>query len=270
MRVWRSAGPGRHHPAARRCGRQRRQPTRCAAVAASTARSTEPGARDPADCIERFPDGLATGEAGWTTAGELPARWVIHVVGPNYRAGQTDRGLLTSCYSRALDVADELGVETMAFPLVSAGIYGWPLDDAAAAAVETLRSIADQVREARLVAFGHAAYDALMSAAARRPDARHSAKVDHRWPRRSACANRARHGYQATRPECEGSAAAGVSGGAGATCASGRGRPCGAGPRRASPRRTRPRGRTPATARATAAAAAPAARARRPSTSGRW
>lgn len=42
------------------------------------------------DCIERFPDGLATGDAGWTTAGDLPARWVIHTVGPNYRAGQRD------------------------------------------------------------------------------------------------------------------------------------------------------------------------------------
>ena len=61
------------------------------------------------DCVRRFPDGLATGDAGWTTAGEMPARWVIHVVGPNYRAGQTDRSLLTSCYARALEVADELG-----------------------------------------------------------------------------------------------------------------------------------------------------------------
>ena len=56
------------------------------------------------DCVRRFPDGLATGDAGWTTAGDLPARWVIHVVGPNRHAGQTDRGLLTSCYSRALAV----------------------------------------------------------------------------------------------------------------------------------------------------------------------
>ena len=51
------------------------------------------------DCVRRFPHGLATGEAGWTTAGSLPARWVIHVVGPNFRAGERDRGLLTSCYA---------------------------------------------------------------------------------------------------------------------------------------------------------------------------
>jgi O-acetyl-ADP-ribose deacetylase (regulator of RNase III) len=114
-----------------------------------------------AACIERFPHGLATGDAGWTTGGNLPARWVIHVVGPNYRAGQTDRGLLTSCYARALAVADELDAQTLAFPLVSAGIYGWPLDDAATAAVETIRTTPTRVREARLVAFGDAAYAAL-------------------------------------------------------------------------------------------------------------
>jgi O-acetyl-ADP-ribose deacetylase (regulator of RNase III) len=113
------------------------------------------------DCILRFPHGLATGDAGWTTAGQLPARWVIHVVGPNYAAGQTDRSLLVSCYARAMEVADELGAGSVAFPLVSAGIYGWPVQDAADVAVETLRSADTAVREARLVAFGAAAYDAL-------------------------------------------------------------------------------------------------------------
>jgi O-acetyl-ADP-ribose deacetylase (regulator of RNase III) len=117
-----------------------------------------------ADCIARFPNGLPTGQAGWTTPGDLPARWVIHVVGPNYARGQTDRSLLTSCYSNALAVADELGAQTVAFPLVSAGIYGWPLDDAAAAAVETLHGTPSKVRQARLVAFGDAAYDALREA----------------------------------------------------------------------------------------------------------
>jgi O-acetyl-ADP-ribose deacetylase len=112
-----------------------------------------------ADCIARFPHGLATGQAGWTTAGDLPARWVIHVVGPNFRAGQTDRSLLTSCYTNALRVADQLGARTVAFPLVSAGIYGWPLDDAIAAAVQTLRATPTQVEEARLVAFGRSTYE---------------------------------------------------------------------------------------------------------------
>ncbi len=116
------------------------------------------------DCIARFPEGLDTGDAGWTTGGELAARWVIHVVGPNFAAGQTDRSLLTSCYARAIEVADELGVETIAFPLVSAGIYAWPLQDAANAAVETLRSVSTGVRQTRMVAFGPAAYDALAQA----------------------------------------------------------------------------------------------------------
>ena len=116
------------------------------------------------DCKRRFPDGLATGDAGWTTAGNMPARWVIHVVGPNYNAGQRDRSLLTSCYSRALAVADELGASSVAFPLVSAGVYGWPKSDAIDAAVTTLRSTPTSVSEARLVAFDDATYDAIAAA----------------------------------------------------------------------------------------------------------
>jgi O-acetyl-ADP-ribose deacetylase len=113
------------------------------------------------DCIARFPDGLATGDAGWTTAGDLAARWVIHVVGPDRRAGQTDRSLLTSCYARALEVADELGARSVSFPLVSAGVYRWPKDDAIACALEVFRSATTQVQEARMVALGSSAYDAI-------------------------------------------------------------------------------------------------------------
>jgi O-acetyl-ADP-ribose deacetylase (regulator of RNase III) len=113
------------------------------------------------DCKRRFPDGLATGDAGWTTGGDLVARWVIHVVGPNRHAGETDRSLLTSCYSRALAVADELGASTVAFPLVGAGAYGWPLDEAVAAPLEVFRSADTRVEEARMVAFSSAAYDAI-------------------------------------------------------------------------------------------------------------
>lgn len=110
------------------------------------------------DCIARFPDGLATGDAGWTAAGDLPARWVIHTVGPNYRAGQRDRALLESCYRRSLEVADELGVGTIAFPLISAGVYGWPLADAIAAAVQTISATSTAVVEARLVGYDEATY----------------------------------------------------------------------------------------------------------------
>ncbi len=116
------------------------------------------------DCVERYPDGLGTGEAGWTGAGELPARYVIHVVGPNRHAGETDPGLLASCYRNALMVADELGVSTLAAPLVSAGVYGWPVDDAARIAVGTVRSADSAVELVRFIAFGADAEAALHAA----------------------------------------------------------------------------------------------------------
>lgn len=103
------------------------------------------------ECIERFPSGLATGDAGWTSAGDLPNRFVIHTVGPNHAAGQTDRALLESCYRRSLEVADELGVRSVAFPLISAGIYAWPKADAIAAAVETIASADTRVEDVRIV-----------------------------------------------------------------------------------------------------------------------
>lgn len=114
-----------------------------------------------ADCVERFPDGLATGSAGWTTAGNLPSRWVIHVVGPNWNAGERDADLLASCYREALRVADELGVRTIAFPAVSTGVYGWPADAAARISVAAVRSSGTQVAEVRFVAFGVGAAHAI-------------------------------------------------------------------------------------------------------------
>jgi O-acetyl-ADP-ribose deacetylase len=111
------------------------------------------------ECEQRFPDGLGTGQAGWTNGHNLPARWVIHVVGPVYDGSGGNRELLVSCYRNALRVADELIAAhgcssfTIAFPLVSAGIYGWPKDDAVAAQVETLASTPTQVTTALLCAF---------------------------------------------------------------------------------------------------------------------
>lgn len=117
-----------------------------------------------ADCIARFPHGLATGDAGWTTAGRLPARWVIHTVGPNFAAGQRDRSLLVSCYRRSLEVADELGARSVAFPLISAGVYGWPLDDAVAAAVETITGTTTRVERVLLVAYSAPDYHRVSAA----------------------------------------------------------------------------------------------------------
>lgn len=110
------------------------------------------------DCIRRFPDGLATGDAGWTTAGAMPARWVVHTVGPNHRAGQRDRGLLESCYRRSLEMADELGARSVAFPLISAGVYGWPLDDAIDAAITAISGSGTSVPEVLIVAFDGATH----------------------------------------------------------------------------------------------------------------
>ncbi|MDO5736840.1 MAG: O-acetyl-ADP-ribose deacetylase [Propionibacteriaceae bacterium] len=116
------------------------------------------------DCVTRFPHGLATGDAGWTTAGDLPARWVIHTVGPNHAAGQRDRALLTSCYRRSLEVADELGANSLAFPLISAGIYAWPRHDAIAAAIETIREMDTGVADVRLVAFDASTHAEILAA----------------------------------------------------------------------------------------------------------
>jgi O-acetyl-ADP-ribose deacetylase len=112
-----------------------------------------------AECEKRFPRGLATGAAGWTRGHALAARWVIHVVGPNFNAGERDRSLLVACYAGALAVADEIGARSVAFPLVSAGIYGWPREDAVRAAVDTLRGTTSQVEDARIVAFGRTTYE---------------------------------------------------------------------------------------------------------------
>lgn len=109
--------------------------------------------------------GLPTGRAVATTAGALDARWVIHTVGPVW-SGTDDRSpLLASCYRECLRVADELGARTVAFPAVSTGVYGWPLDDGARIAVETVRGARTAVEEARFVLFDEQAYDAFATQA---------------------------------------------------------------------------------------------------------
>ena len=100
-----------------------------------------------------YRDGLPTGQAAATTAGSLPARWVIHTVGPVYSATEDRSALLASCYTQSLRVADELGAGTVAFPAVSAGIYGWPHDDAARIALTTVSQASCQLEEARFVLF---------------------------------------------------------------------------------------------------------------------
>ena len=98
--------------------------------------------------------GCATGDAKATPGFALPAHWIIHAVGPRYRDGNHgEHDLLASCYRRSLEVADELGATSIAFPAISTGVYGYPRDDAARIAVNTLRSTKTNVELARLMAF---------------------------------------------------------------------------------------------------------------------
>ena len=111
----------------------------------------------------RYPDGLPTGQAVATTAGRLPARWVIHTVGPVWSERDDRSALLESCYRESLRVADELGAASVAFPAVSAGVYGWPMDDAARIAVETVRAADTNIALVRFVLFGADAYRAFQA-----------------------------------------------------------------------------------------------------------
>jgi O-acetyl-ADP-ribose deacetylase (regulator of RNase III) len=105
----------------------------------------------------QLPDGLPTGQAVATTAGRLPARWVIHTVGPVYAKREDRSELLAACYRNSLRVADELGARSIAFPTISAGIYGWPVADATRIAVRTVLSTPCQADRVVLVAYGEAA-----------------------------------------------------------------------------------------------------------------
>jgi O-acetyl-ADP-ribose deacetylase len=103
-----------------------------------------------------YREGLPVGEAVATTAGELPARWVIHTVGPMYGRGDAEE--LRSCYRSSLRVAVELGAETVAFPLISAGIFGWPEEDAIRQAVAAIRAAPNE-GSARLVLFSRRTFE---------------------------------------------------------------------------------------------------------------
>jgi O-acetyl-ADP-ribose deacetylase (regulator of RNase III) len=107
-----------------------------------------------------WPDGLPTGKAVATTGGRLPARWVIHTVGPVYAKAEDRSALLASCHTESLRVADELGARTIAFPAISTGVYGYPVEEAAAVAIDAVRSAQTQLDEVRFVLFGRNAYEA--------------------------------------------------------------------------------------------------------------
>jgi O-acetyl-ADP-ribose deacetylase len=98
--------------------------------------------------------GCATGDAKATPGFNLSARWIIHAVGPRWRGGSCGEAeQLASCYRRALEVADEHGAVSVAFPAISTGIYGYPADEAAEIAIHAIQSTPTSVKLVRLVAF---------------------------------------------------------------------------------------------------------------------
>jgi O-acetyl-ADP-ribose deacetylase (regulator of RNase III) len=102
--------------------------------------------------------GCETGDAKATTAGDLPARWVIHTVGPVWRGGgHGEPELLASCHRRSLEIAAELGARTVAFPAISCGIYGYPVEQAARVAVGAVRG--HTLDLVRFVLFDERAYE---------------------------------------------------------------------------------------------------------------
>ncbi len=114
----------------------------------------------------KYPDGLPTGRAVATTAGNLPATWVIHTVGPVFAKSEDRSALLASCHTESLKVAAELRARTVAFPAISTGVYGYPVELAAPVAVAAVMGADTTVEEVRFVLFGRDAHDAFARALA--------------------------------------------------------------------------------------------------------
>jgi O-acetyl-ADP-ribose deacetylase (regulator of RNase III) len=109
----------------------------------------------------RLLGGCETGDAKPTPGFRCPARWIIHTVGPVWHGGGGgEPELLASCYRRSLEVAVEIGARTVAFPAISTGVYGYPVDAAAAIAVATVGGFSGPIDVVRLVAFDQSALDA--------------------------------------------------------------------------------------------------------------
>jgi O-acetyl-ADP-ribose deacetylase len=115
---------------------------------------------------DRYGGGLPTGQAAPTTAGNLKAKWVIHTVGPMFAKSEDRSHLLASCHTESLRVADELGAETVAFPAISTGVYGYPAEKAGPVAVAAVRNADTRVREVRFVLFDERTHSAFERALA--------------------------------------------------------------------------------------------------------
>ena len=115
--------------------------------------------------VGQYPDGLPAGQAVATTAGNLHARWVIHTVGPVYSAREDRSGLLASCHTEALRVADDLGARSVAFPAISTGVFGYPVEQAAQTAVAAVRASVTRVELVRFVLFDDETFQVYSAAA---------------------------------------------------------------------------------------------------------
>jgi O-acetyl-ADP-ribose deacetylase (regulator of RNase III) len=115
---------------------------------------------------ETYPDGLPTGNAVATTAGRLPATWVIHTVGPVHSKREDRSHLLASCHAASLQIADQLGAKTVAFPAISTGVFGYPVEEAAPVAIQAVRIATTDVEVVRFVLFDTASYQAFARALA--------------------------------------------------------------------------------------------------------
>ena len=120
----------------------------------------------------KYPDGCPTGEAVITGAGRLPARYVIHAVGPVWRGGaRGEREQLAGAYRSSLARARECGCRTIAFPALSAGAYGYPLEEAATVALETAKAFLEEAGqdplpgEIRFVLFGRPTFETFVRVA---------------------------------------------------------------------------------------------------------
>lgn len=113
---------------------------------------------------EQHPEGLPTGSAVATTAGLLEAKWVIHTVGPIYSEEEDRSHLLAACHIESLRIAAELGANTIAFPAISTGAYGYPLSEAATIAIGAVKAAETSLKEVRFVLFDDNAYQAFSRA----------------------------------------------------------------------------------------------------------
>lgn len=112
-----------------------------------------------------YPQGLPAGRAVITTGGRLRADWVIHTVGPRWSVTEDKSDILASCYTESLKLASQAGLGIVAFPVIGAGVYGWPADEAAAVALQAVRSSSWRVAEVRFILFTEEMQEAFAHAA---------------------------------------------------------------------------------------------------------